>query len=191
MIFKFNQAVGGTLGAVRVYDAQGQEVDNLAVSHPEGHEHWMGVGLKPGLPDGTYTATYRVISADTHIVYGGIVVQHRPCGRGAEVHRGGLIGRNESGEVTDDRVRRRARSWTTSRSRLLLGGLMFVLVAWLPGARGRRQASEPAWQRPRARSPDACELLLLVAIVLGVLVSVLGIPAAGRERRRACRCGPR
>ncbi len=29
VIFKFNQAVGGTLGAVRVYDAQGNEVDDL------------------------------------------------------------------------------------------------------------------------------------------------------------------
>ena len=58
---------------MRVYDAQGNEVDDLDVSHPEGQEHWMGVGLKPHLPDGTYTATYRVISADTHIVYGGLV----------------------------------------------------------------------------------------------------------------------
>ena len=73
VIFEFNQNVGGTLGAVRVYNAQGEEVDNLDVSHPQGNEHWMGVGLKPGLPDGTYTATYRVISADTHIVYGGLV----------------------------------------------------------------------------------------------------------------------
>jgi methionine-rich copper-binding protein CopC len=38
VIFKFNQAVGGTLGAVRVYNAQGEQVDNLAVSHPSGHE---------------------------------------------------------------------------------------------------------------------------------------------------------
>ncbi len=84
VIFEFNQNVGGTLGAVRVYDAQGQEVDNLNVSHPDGNEHWMGVGLKPHLPDGTYTATYRVISADTHIVYGGAGLQHRPCRGGAD-----------------------------------------------------------------------------------------------------------
>ena len=58
---------------MRVYNAQGDEVDNLDVSHPDGNEHWMGVGLKPHLPDGTYTGTYRVISADTHIVYGGLV----------------------------------------------------------------------------------------------------------------------
>ena len=86
MIFEFNQDVGGTLGAVRVYDAQGNEVDDLNVSHPDGNEHWMGVGLKPHLPDGTYTGTYRVISADTHIVYGGLVfnIGHRRSG--AEVH---------------------------------------------------------------------------------------------------------
>ena len=73
VIFEFNQPVGGTLGAVRVYDAQGNEVDNLDMSHPQGRQQWMGVGLRPGLPVGTYTATYRVISADTHIVYGGLV----------------------------------------------------------------------------------------------------------------------
>ncbi|MGH2834453.1 MAG: copper resistance CopC family protein, partial [Solirubrobacteraceae bacterium] len=66
VIFEFNQDVGGTLGAVRVYDSQGTEVDNLEVTHPDGNEHWMGVGLKAHLPDGTYTGTYRVISADTH-----------------------------------------------------------------------------------------------------------------------------
>ena len=41
----------------------------------------MGVGLKPDLPDGTYTATYRVISADTHIVYGGLVFNIGHAGR--------------------------------------------------------------------------------------------------------------
>ena len=46
VIFEFNQNVGGTLGAVRVYDAQGNEVDNLDVSHPDGNEHWMGVGAE-------------------------------------------------------------------------------------------------------------------------------------------------
>ena len=86
VIFKYNQPVGGTVGAVRVYNAQGSEVDDLDVSHPGGHESWMGVGLKPNLPDGTYTATYRVISADTHIVYGGLVFSIGHAGAGAEVH---------------------------------------------------------------------------------------------------------
>ena len=100
MIFEFNQTVGGTLGAVRVYDAQGNEVDDLDVSHPDGDEHWMGVGLKPHLPDGTYTATYRVISADTHIVYGGLVFNIGHAGAAPKFTVAGLIGRNRSGEAT-------------------------------------------------------------------------------------------
>ena len=89
MIFQFNQNVGGTAGAVRIYNAQGDEVDNLDVSHPDANEHWMGVGLKPHLPDGTYTATYRVISADTHIVYGGLVFSIGHPGAAPRVHRRG------------------------------------------------------------------------------------------------------
>ena len=84
-----------------MYDAQGNEVDDLDVSHPEGHEHWMGVGLKPHLPDGTYTATYRVISADTHIVYGGLVFNIGHRRRRAEVHgRRADRPRTRAGSVT-------------------------------------------------------------------------------------------
>ena len=110
VIFEFNQDVGGTLGAVRVYDARGSEVDDLDVSHPDGNEHWMGVGLKPHLPDGTYTGTYRVISADTHIVYGGLVFNIGHAGAAPKFTVAGLIAKNRSGEVTDDRVRGRARA---------------------------------------------------------------------------------
>ena len=97
VIFEFNQDVGGTLGAVRVYDAYGNEVDNLNVSHSYGNERWMGVGLKPHLPDGTYTATYRVISADTHIVYGGLVFNLGHAGAAPRFTVAGLIGMNKSG----------------------------------------------------------------------------------------------
>ena len=45
VIFEFNQAVGGTPGAVRVYDSAARRVDDGDVSHPSGHESWMGVGL--------------------------------------------------------------------------------------------------------------------------------------------------
>ena len=97
MIFQFNQNVGGTAGAVRVYNAQGDEVDDLDVSHPDGNEHWMGVGLRPHLPDGTYTGTYRVISADTHVVYGGLVFSIGHPGAAPKYTVAGLIGRNEAG----------------------------------------------------------------------------------------------
>ncbi len=177
VIFKFNQNVGGTLGAVRVYDAQGNEVDNLAVSHPDGNEHWMGVGLKSGLPDGTYTATYRVISADTHIVYGGLVFSIGHPGAAPKFTVAGLIGRNRSGKVTAIAFGVvRALDYMTIA--LMVGAPAFVLFAWLPalaaggGAEQRRRAAADAFSSRLGK-------LLAIAVVGGLVVSVLGVLLQG------------
>jgi copper transport protein len=175
--FEFNQAVGGTLGAVRVYNAQGNEVDDLNVSHPDGNEHWMGVGLKPGLPDGTYTATYRVISADTHIVYGGLVFNIGHAGAASKFTVAGLIARNRSGEVT-------ALAFGLVRGldyltiALLLGGLAFLLIVWRPGL-ATIAGAEPRWRAAARMFAGRMRLLLSVAVVLGVVVSVLGVLLQG------------
>lgn len=70
--FDFGEPVEAAFGAVRVYDSEGRRVDQGPVDRPDGPSS-IGVGLKPNLPDGSYTATYRVISADSHPVNGGIV----------------------------------------------------------------------------------------------------------------------
>ncbi len=177
VIFEFNQDVGGTLGAVRVYNAQGTEVDNLDVSHPDGNEHWMGVGLKPGLPDGTYTGTYRVISADTHIVYGGLVFSIGHPGAAPKFTVAGLIGKNESGEVT--RVSFgvvRALDYLTLA--LMVGGLAFLFLAWTPALElvaGRDERSSEASRVFASRLGR----LLAIAVVVGFLVSVLGVLLQG------------
>jgi copper transport protein len=178
VIFKFNQNVGGTLGAVRVYDAQGNEVDNLAVSHPEGQEHWIGVGLKPGLPDGTYTATYRVISADTHIVYGGLVFSIGHAGPAPKVTVAGLIARNESGEMTKLAFGA-VRALDYVSLALFIGGLAFLLVAWLPGLAAAAGEPEQRWRAASRAFARRLRRLLLAAVVLGVAVSVLGILLQG------------
>lgn len=177
VIFKFNQAVGGTLGAVRVYDAQGNEVDNLAVSHPEGQEHWMGVGLKAHLPDGTYTATYRVISADTHIVFGGMVFSIGHPGAAPRFTVAGLISRNRSGEVTTIAFGV-ARFLDYISIALMLGGLAFLGIAWLPGLAAVAGA-EPAWQEASRAFARRMQRILLAAIALGVAASVLGFLLQG------------
>ena len=180
VIFKFNQAVGGTLGAVRVYDAQGNEVDDLDVSHPEGHEHWMGVGLKAHLPDGTYTATYRVISADTHIVYGGLVFNIGHAGATPKFTVAGLIGRNESGEATKLAIGV-VRALDYLSIALLIGGLAFLLVAWRPAlAESRSPATvEQRWSAASQAFARRMRRLLTIAVVLGVAGSVLGILLQG------------
>jgi copper transport protein len=177
VIFQFNQAVGGTLGAVRVYDAQGNQVDDLNVSHPYGRESWMGVGLKPGVPDGTYTATYRVISADTHIVYGGMVFNIGHAGAAPRLTVAGLIARNKSGKVTEVAFGV-VRGLNYLSLALILGGLAFLFVAWLPGLTSVA-GSEPRWLLASRVFAARLERLLVVAIVLGVAVSALGVLLQG------------
>jgi copper transport protein len=177
VIFKFNQDVGGTLGAVRVYDAQGAQVDDLDVSHPDGEEHWLGVGLKPGLADGTYTATYRVISADTHIVYGGIVFSVGHAGAAPKFTVAGLIGRDRSGRVTAIAFGVvRALDYLTLA--LMLGGLAFVFFAWRP-AFAALAGSEPRWGLAGRAFGDRAGKLFAGTVVLGVIVSVCGVLLQG------------
>jgi len=166
VIFEFNQAVGGTLGAVRVYNGAGVDVDDGDVSHPDGNEHWMGVGLPRALPAGTYTATYRVISADTHIVYGGLVFNIGHASRSAQTVAG-LINRNRAGAVTNVAFGA-VRALDYLAIALVVGVLAFLTLAVPPallgGAFERR-----AW------------LLLGGGLALGVIVSVLGILLQGAE----------
>lgn len=68
--FKFGEPVEVAFGAVRVFDQNGARVDAGPPTRPDGDSS-IGVKLKSGLGDGAYTATYRVVSADSHPVSGG------------------------------------------------------------------------------------------------------------------------
>jgi copper transport protein len=177
VIFEFNQDVGGTLGAVRVYDARGDEVDDLDVSHPDGNEHWMGVGLKAHLPDGTYTGTYRVISADTHIVYGGLVFSIGHPGVAPRLTVAGLIGKDKSGTVTAVAfgVVRGLNYLTLA---LMVGGVAFLFCVWIPGLTAVA-GSESRWSAAAQVFAARLGRLLALAIALGVIASVLGVLLQG------------
>ena len=177
VIFKYNQPVGGTVGAVRVYNAQGDQVDNLDVSHPGGHQSWMGVGLKPNLPDGTYTATYRVISADTHIVYGGLVFSIGHAGPAPKYTVAGLISKNQTGEVTKLAFGA-VRVLDYLSIALMVGGLIFLFFAWRPAISALGGAGESAADATKAFWRRFGRLLAF-AVVLGIAVSVLGILLQG------------
>jgi copper transport protein len=177
VIFKFNQSVGGTIGAVRVYDSHGTEVDDLDVAHPDGHERWIGVGLEAHLPDGTYTATYRVISADTHIVYGGLVFDIGHTSAPSNVTVAGLLARNESGRVTKLAFGV-VRALDYASIALMLGGLAFLALAWLPGL-ARLADRQPQWIAASRAFASRLALLLYAAVLIGLLASVLGVLLQG------------
>ncbi len=177
VIFEFNQDVGGTLGAVRVYDAEGNEVDDLNVTHPDGDEHWMGVGLKPHLPDGTYTGTYRVISADTHIVYGGLVFNIGHAGATPKFTVAGLISKNKSGKVTEVAFGVvRALNYLTLA--LMAGGLAFLFFVYAP-ALAAVAGGEPRWVLASGGFASRMRRLLAFAVILGLVVSLLGVLLQG------------
>ena len=69
--FDFNEAVEASFGSVRVYDENGDQVDDGDIHRPGGSSISVAVGLEDGLGDGVYTGTYRVVSADGHPVSGG------------------------------------------------------------------------------------------------------------------------
>lgn len=68
----FSEPVEAVFGAVRLFDVDGERVRTGEARHPEGTRSELSVPL-PGIADGTYTVTWRVVSDDGHPVRGGFV----------------------------------------------------------------------------------------------------------------------
>ncbi|MFD9880522.1 copper resistance CopC/CopD family protein [Streptomyces alboflavus] len=64
----FSEKVAMSDGSVRVLDPAGKRVDTGKTTDLGSHSY--GVKLKPGLPDGTFTVAYQVVSADSHPIAG-------------------------------------------------------------------------------------------------------------------------
>jgi copper transport protein len=71
VLLRFSESVETELGSVRVYDGGGDRVDSGQLSRPSASS--VAVPIGRGLPRGTYTVAWRVISADTHPVHGAFV----------------------------------------------------------------------------------------------------------------------
>ncbi|MFF9034094.1 copper resistance CopC/CopD family protein [Streptomyces sp. NPDC014892] len=123
----FSEKVAVSDGSVRVYDPKGKEADTGEVTDLGGNSY--AVGLHSGLPDGTFTVTYQVVSADSHPVSGAftfsvgapskttVAVPEQGAGGGLV---GGLYGF--------------ARYLSYAGFILLVGGAAFVLACWQRGA---------------------------------------------------------
>ncbi|MEV6378176.1 copper resistance protein CopC [Streptomyces sp. NPDC051773] len=123
----FSEKVAMSDGSVRVYDPKGKEADTGEVTDLGGNSY--AVGLHSGLPDGTFTVTYQVVSADSHPVSGAftfsvgapskttVAVPEQGAGGGLV---GGLYGV--------------ARYLSYAGFILLVGGAAFVLACWQRGA---------------------------------------------------------
>jgi copper transport protein len=170
VVLRFDEAVEGNFGAVRVFDARGNRVDTGAVRHPDGAGAQLAVALKPGLPNGTYTATYRVISADSHPVSGGFVFSIGKAGTPPAETVGDLLAGSSAGRATEAAFGI-ARGADYLAIALVLGTLLFILLSW-PRGGGMPEPARAAFAR-RART------LLLGGAALGVVAGTAGLVLQG------------
>jgi copper transport protein len=91
VLLRFNEAVESALGSVRVFDGNGKQVDSEKILRPKPSD--VAVAIEDKLANGTYTVTWRVISADSDPIRGAFVFHvgapgPQPSGIAAEVLQG-------------------------------------------------------------------------------------------------------
>lgn len=173
--FRFNEPVELSFGSLRVFDADGEEVQQGDPTHPDGDAEQISVSL-PDLPDGAYTATYRVISADAHPVSGGIVFSVRDAAAPA-TSVSDLLDEEDSGPVTD--VAFAVARWISYFAiAIAAGGALFLAAAWAPALR-RACDGEPEWTSASERMALRAFTLLWVAVGIGLLGTAAGIVLQG------------
>jgi copper transport protein len=92
---QFSEAVETAFGSIRVYDCGGTRVDSGKVARPSSSS--VAVELDRRLSAGTYTVTWRVISADAHPVAGAFTFHVRSASAGGECAQ--VFGQGTSGST--------------------------------------------------------------------------------------------
>ena len=127
----------GDIGYLHVTDQNGSKVDAAPAFHPNGNGAQIADKLKSGLGDGTYTASFRIISADSHPVAGtvrfvvgnGVLSSAPPAGASV----------NHATTAVLDVAR-----WLSFAGFALIAGCWLALSVW-PGGRTDRRARALAW----------------------------------------------
>ncbi|UUU23393.1 copper resistance CopC/CopD family protein [Streptomyces sp. DSM 40750] len=123
----FSEKVAMSDGSVRVYDPKGKQADTGEVTDLGGNSY--GVELHSGLPDGTFTVTYQVVSADSHPVSGAFTFSV-----GAPSKTTVAVPEQEAGGGIVGGLYGFARYLSYAGFILLVGGAAFVLACWQRGA---------------------------------------------------------
>jgi len=174
VVMRFSEAVELELGAVRVHDGAGREVQQGAPFHPGRDDRAVAVRLRPGLPDDGYTATYRVISADAHPVSGGFVFGVGKEAAGSSATVADLLEGEGSGPVTSVAFAV-VRALQFAAIALAVGALAVLILVWLP-ALAALVVPEPAWRAASDAFAARWRKLLLGAAVIGLLSALLALP---------------
>jgi copper transport protein len=182
VIFEFDEPVEGNFGAVRVYDAAGERVDKGDAFHPNGEGPRLGVHLEPGLPDGSYTATYRVVSQDGHIVSSGYVFSIGKEGEAPTQTVGELIGGSGNGKVTEVAYGL-ARGLEYTAMALAVGGVVFLFLffCWLPALGAANGVGEESRRAAAAAFARRLRIVLWTGAAIGLVATAAQIVLEGAE----------
>jgi copper transport protein len=157
VVITFDEPVGiDGVGYLHVTDQHGHTVDAGQAFHPHGVGAKVADRLKANLGDGTYTASYRVISADSHPV-GGVI--HFVVGNGPLV----ITATNSGTSATTNPIVRAVFDvvrWVSYLGFAVLGGAWLVLTIW-PAGRYDRRARRLIWTGWGATAVGAAAELLL------------------------------
>ena len=165
VVMRFNEPVEVAFGAIRVYDTATRRVDRGRTHHVE-QADTVAVGLEPDLAEGTYTVTWRVVSADGHPIEEAFVFHVGQPGEQPEgIARRLLAGQGGAGDL--EAAAAGVARWLTFASLLVLVGAgAFLALVWLPAA-GQARTAEVE-RRFRRRS-----VRVVVAAWAGTLVGTV------------------
>jgi copper transport protein len=166
----FNEPVEAKFGAVRVFDARGEQVDEGETIRAGGRGDRVGVALRPDLPDGPYTVAYRVVSADSHPVNGGFVFTVGKTGGLAAVPVDEVLADTEAGGVTATAFAV-VRALGYAATAVAVGGMLFVALCWVPALAGTAEA-DPRWRAAADRFAVRARRLIGPAVAVGLLLSI-------------------
>ncbi|MFF3575443.1 copper resistance CopC/CopD family protein [Streptomyces mirabilis] len=123
----FSEKVAMSDGSVRVLDPKGKRVDTGKATDLGGTTY--GVKLHSGLPDGTFTVTYQVVSADSHPVSGAFTFSVGAPSQTSVALSDPAVGGGVVGALYGV-----GRYVSYAGFILLVGGAAFVLACWQRGA---------------------------------------------------------
>ncbi len=126
---------------------------------------------------GSYTATYRVVSADSHPVSGGFVFTVGDGGAAPAAAVADLVDRANAGPGTDVAFGA-AKAVSYAAIALAVGGLLFVVAVWLPALR-HRAASDDSWRLASEAFAERLGIIGWIAVAMGVAGSAAGIVLQG------------
>ncbi|MGW6506174.1 copper resistance CopC/CopD family protein [Streptomyces niveus] len=126
----FSEQIAMGDDSIRVLDPSSKRVDVAKMQDlSEGGTVRYAVGLKPGLPDGTYTVAWQAVSADSHPVSGAFTFSV-----GAPSATTATVPDQEAGGGLVGTLYDAARYISYAGFILLVGGAAFVLACWQRGA---------------------------------------------------------